>query len=159
MTELMPGSLAPDFTLPTDNGGEITLSSLRGRKVVLFFYPKDDTPGCTAEACAFRDTLPQFECLKVKIIGISRCSPRKHDRFKSKYALNYPLASDETGQVCEKYGVIQEKTMFGRKFMGIERSTFLIDEHGHIQALWRNVSVPGHVDNVRAALTDNRIAA
>lgn len=159
MTELMPGSLAPDFTLPTDNGGEMTLSSLRGRKVVLFFYPKDDTPGCTAEACGFRDALPLFESHKVKVIGISKCSPRKHDRFKAKYGLNFPLASDETGHVCEKYGVLQEKAMFGRKFLGIERSTFLIDEQGYIQALWRNVSVPGHVDTVQAALTDNRLAA
>lgn len=159
MTELMPGSLAPDFTLPTDNGGEITLSSLRGRKVVLFFYPKDDTPGCTAEACAFRDNLQEFESADVRIIGLSQCSPRKHDRFKHKYKLSFPLASDQTGYVCEKYDVIKEKTMFGRKYMGIERSTFLIDEQGRIQALWRKVSVPGHVEAVKSVLNDNRIAA
>ncbi len=159
MTELMPGTFAPDFTLPTDSGGEITLSSLRGRKVVLFFYPKDDTPGCTTEACGFRDALAQFDFLKVKVIGLSKCSPRKHDRFKTKYGLNFPLASDETGHVCEKYDVIQEKAMFGRKYMGIERSTFLIDEQGRIEQIWRNVSVPGHVEAVRSALTANRIAA
>ena len=159
MSELIPGSLAPDFTLPTDNGGEITLSSLRGRKIVLFFYPKDDTPGCTADSCDFRDQLPQFESMNVKVLGISKCNVKKHDRFKSKYELNFPLASDEFGNTCEKYGVWKEKSMYGRKYMGIERSTFLIDENGRIAALWRKVSVPGHVESVLAALQDQAEAA
>lgn len=152
MKDLRIGDPAPDFTLPTDGGEEITLSGLKGQKVVLYFYPKDDTPGCTAESCDFRDNLSEFESLNAQIIGISKCSVSKHDKFKAKHALNFPLASDEHGNVCERYGVWVEKSMYGRKYMGIERSTFLIDEDGKIAGLWRKVSVPGHVSAVRSAL-------
>lgn len=152
MSELIIGQVAPDFTLPTDGDGHVTLSSLRGRNVVLYFYPKDDTPGCTSEACGFRDNLPDFEKLNAAVIGVSKCSVKKHDKFKEKYALNFPLASDENGEVCESYGVWIEKSMYGRKYMGIDRSTFLIDSDGKIANIWRKVSVTGHVDAVRSAL-------
>lgn len=152
MTELTIGDTAPDFTLPGDGGQDISLSSYRGRKVVLYFYPKDDTPGCTTESCAFRDNLPHFKSLGVSVVGISKDSVKKHDKFKAKYDLNFPLASDESSDVCERYGVWVEKSMYGRSYMGIDRSTFLIDEDGKIQALWRGVKVPGHVDTVKAAL-------
>jgi peroxiredoxin Q/BCP len=152
MPELKIGSPAPDFTLPTDNGREITLSKLKGQKVVLYFYPKDDTPGCTTESCGFRDSKPAFEKLNASIIGISKCSVKNHDKFKAKYDLNFPLASDEDGNVCETYGTWTEKSMYGKKYMGIERSTFLIDEQGKIAAIWRKVSVTGHVEDVEAAI-------
>ena len=152
MSDLEIGCPAPDFTLPTDGNGEISLSDLKGHKVVLFFYPKDNTPGCTKEACGFRDALPEFEKLNAKIIGISKCSVKKHDNFKEKQQLNFPLASDENSDVCERYGVWKEKNMYGRKYMGIERSTFLIDENGNIEKIWRKVKVTGHVDEVKKAL-------
>lgn len=146
------GDIAPDFTLPTDGNGTISLSSLRGQNVVVYFYPKDDTPGCTKESCAFNDALPDFESLNTAIIGISKCSVKKHDKFKAKYDLNFPLASDEGNDTCERYGTWVEKNMYGKKFMGIERATFLIDKDGKIAALWRKVKVPGHVEAVREAL-------
>jgi peroxiredoxin Q/BCP len=152
MSELNVGQAAPDFTLPTDGGGEISLSKLKGQKVVVYFYPKDDTPGCTAESCGFRDAMPDFKTLNAQIIGVSKCSVKKHDAFKAKYELNFPLASDENGNVCEMYGVWAEKSMYGKKYMGIERSTFLIDEQGKIAAIWRKVSVTGHVEEVAAAI-------
>jgi thioredoxin-dependent peroxiredoxin len=145
------GDKAPDFTLPTDGGGKLTLSKLRGRKVVLYFYPKDDTSGCTAEACGFRDNFPKFGKLDATVIGISRDSVASHDKFKQKYDLPFSLAADEKGEVCERYGVWVEKSMYGRKYMGIERSTFLIDEKGVVRGLWRKVKVPGHVEAVLAA--------
>ncbi len=154
MQELKIGDAAPDFTLPTDGGGEITLSKFKGKKVVLYFYPKDDTPGCTTESCAFRDGLGEFEDLNAQIIGVSKCSVKMHDKFKAKYGLNFPLASDEHGNVCERYGVWVEKSMYGRQYMGIDRSTFLIGEDGKIAAIWRKVSVPGHAAAVRAGLED-----
>lgn len=147
------GKPAPDFTLPTDGGGSFTLSAQKGKKVVLYFYPKDDTPGCTLESCGFRDSLPEFSKLNVSVVGISKCSVKKHDKFKAKYELNFPLASDENGDVCERYGVWVEKSMYGRKYMGIERTTVLIDEQGIIRALWSKVKVPGHVEDVHAELT------
>ncbi|HSM20388.1 MAG TPA: thioredoxin-dependent thiol peroxidase [Hyphomicrobiales bacterium] len=145
------GDKAPPFTLPTDGGGEISLKDLKGKTVVLYFYPKDDTSGCTAEACAFRDALPDFSKVKAEIIGISRDPVKKHDQFKEKYALNFPLASDEEGKTCEAYGTWVEKSMYGRKYMGIERSTFLIDGTGKIRDVWRKVKVPGHADEVLKA--------
>ena len=144
----MIGKTAPDFTLATDGGGEITLSALKGRKVVVYFYPKDDTPGCTKEACGFRDALPDFSKLDAEIIGVSKDSVAKHDKFKAKYELPFTLASDEDGSVCEAYGTWVEKSMYGRKYMGIDRATFLIDESGVLRAEWRKVKVPGHVDEV-----------
>jgi peroxiredoxin Q/BCP len=145
------GDKAPAFTLSTDGGGEISLDDFRGKPVVLYFYPKDDTSGCTAEACAFRDALPDFSKVKAEIIGISRDPVKKHDQFKKKYALNFPLASDEEGKTCEAYGTWVEKSMYGRKYMGIERSTFLIDGKGVIREVWRKVKVPGHAEAVLKA--------
>ncbi len=152
MAELNIGDQAPDFTLPTDGNEKITLSALRGQNVIIYFYPKDDTPGCTTESCSFRDALPAFEKLGTAIIGISKDSVAKHDKFKAKYNLNFPLASDENGTVCEEYGTWVEKSMYGKKYMGIDRSTFLIDQNGKIAALWRKVKVPGHVEDVQAAV-------
>lgn len=146
------GAKAPDFTLPTDGNGSVTLAKLKGKKVVLYFYPKDDTSGCTAEACAFRDMFPRFKKMDATVIGISRDSVAKHDKFKKKYELPFTLASDEEGKVTEKYGVWVEKSMYGRKYMGIERATFLIDEKGVIQQIWHKVKVPGHADEVLAAV-------
>ena len=148
MTLLTCGNIAPDFTLPTDNEGEFTLSSFIGQKVVIYFYPKDDTPGCTKESCSFKENLGTFNKIGVTVIGISKCSVKKHNKFKEKYALNFPLASDENNDICEQYGVWVEKSMYGKKYMGIERTTFLIDETGKIQNIWNKVKVPNHVDDV-----------
>ena len=145
------GDKAPSFTLPTDGGGKVSLKDFKGKPVVVYFYPKDDTSGCTAEACAFRDQLPDFSKLKTAVIGVSRDSAASHDKFKTKYQLPFPLASDEDGKVCEAYGVWAEKSMYGRKYMGIERSTFLIDGNGILRGVWRNVKVPGHVEAVLEA--------
>jgi thioredoxin-dependent peroxiredoxin len=148
---LEAGDKAPDFTLPADGGGKIALKELKGKPVVLYFYPKDDTPGCTAEACAFRDQLPDFAKVKAQVIGISRDSVASHDKFKKKFKLPFPLASDEDGKVCQAYGVWMEKSMYGKKYMGIERSTFLIDGKGVVRNVWRKVKVDGHADAVLAA--------
>jgi thioredoxin-dependent peroxiredoxin len=145
------GDKAPDFTLPTDGDGSITLSKLKGKKIVLYFYPKDDTSGCTAEACAFRDLFPRFKTMDAEVIGISRDNVARHDKFKKKYELPFTLAADTEGKVTEDYGVWVEKSMYGRKYMGIERATFLIDENGKIQQIWHKVKVPGHADEVMAA--------
>jgi len=145
------GNKAPDFTLPTDGGGTLRLKDLRGKKVVLYFYPKDDTPGCTKEACGFRDALPDFSKLDAVVVGISKDSVARHDKFKAKYELPFTLAADEDGKVCEAYGSWVEKSMYGRKYMGIDRATFLIDETGTLRAEWRKVKVPGHVEAVLAA--------
>jgi peroxiredoxin Q/BCP len=148
---LEAGDKAPSFNLPTDGGGTISLKDLKGKTVILYFYPKDDTSGCTAEACAFRDVLPDFSKAKAKVVGVSKDPVKKHDKFKEKYDLTFPLASDEDGKVCDAYGTWVEKSMYGRKYMGIERSTFLIDGTGVIRAIWRKVKVPGHVDAVLKA--------
>ena len=145
------GDKAPDFTLPADGGGMVSLRALKGKPVVLYFYPKDDTSGCTAEACAFRDALPDFSKLKAEIVGVSRDSVASHDLFKRKFELPFPLASDEDGKVCRAYGVWVEKSMYGRKYMGIERSTFLIDANGVVRKMWRKVKVPGHAQDVLEA--------
>jgi peroxiredoxin Q/BCP len=145
------GDKAPDFTLPTDGNGTIALKALRGKKVVIYFYPKDDTSGCTKEACGFRDAMPDFSKIAATIVGISRDPVRAHDKFKQKYSLPFILASDEGGEVCEKYGVWVEKSMYGRKYMGIERTTVLIDEKGVIRGLWPKVKIDGHVGEVLAA--------
>jgi peroxiredoxin Q/BCP len=145
------GDPAPEFTLPTDGDGTVSLAALRGKKVVLYFYPKDDTSGCTKEACSFRDALPDFSKLTATVIGVSKDSVRAHDKFKTKYGLRFILASDENADTCEKYGVWAEKSMYGRKYMGIERTTFLIDEKGVIRGVWPKVKIDGHVDAVLAA--------
>lgn len=146
------GDKAPEFTLPTDGAGTVKLSELKGKNVVLYFYPKDDTSGCTAEACQFRDQFPKFGRTDATIIGVSRDSVAAHDKFKRKYKLPFTLASDEEGKVTERYGVWVQKSMYGRKYMGIERSTFLIDGKGVIRGIWRKVKVPGHADEVLSAI-------
>jgi peroxiredoxin Q/BCP len=146
------GSSAPDFTLPSDRGDEVTLSALRGRKVVLYFYPKDDTPGCTTQACDLRDAMPRLEGLDAVVLGVSPDSVASHEKFRDKFGLNFPLLADEDHRVAEAYGVWKKKSMYGRTFMGIERSTFLIDEDGKIQEAWRKVSPKDHVDLVQEAL-------
>jgi peroxiredoxin Q/BCP len=145
------GTKAPDFTLPTDGNGEVTMSKLAGQKVVLYFYPKDDTSGCTAEACGFRDALPDYGKTGAVVIGISKDSVAAHDKFKKKHDLPFILASDAQSDVCEKYGAWVEKSMYGRKYMGIDRSTFLIDRSGTVRGVWRKVRVPGHVAEVLKA--------
>jgi peroxiredoxin Q/BCP len=145
------GNKAPDFTLPTDGNGSVTLSKLKGKKVVLYFYPKDDTSGCTAEACGFRDSLPDYGGTGAVVIGISKDSVASHDKFKKKHELPFILASDAGSDVCEKYGVWVEKSMYGRKYMGIERGTFLLDAEGVVRGAWRKVRVPGHVAEVLKA--------
>lgn len=152
MFELNIGDKAPDFTLPASGGGTISLKDYKGRPVVLYFYPKDATSGCTREACDFRDNLVAFNRINAAVIGISRDSVTSHDKFIKKESLNFPLAADEDGSVCSKYGVWVQKNMYGRKYMGIERATFLIDGDGRIAAIWRKVSVPGHVDDVLESL-------
>ncbi|MBD0865066.1 MAG: peroxiredoxin [Rhodobacteraceae bacterium] len=143
---------APDFTLPRDGGTEVTLSSLKGVPVVLFFYPRDDTSGCTKESIGFSQQLPEFEAAGARVFGISRDSVASHEKFIKKHGLTVPLLSDEYGTACEDYGVWKEKTMYGKKFMGIERSTFLIDADGNIAKAWRKVKVQGHVDTVLDAV-------
>jgi peroxiredoxin Q/BCP len=141
---------APNFTLPADNGDKISLRDLRGKQVILYFYPKDDTSGCTKEACGFRDALPKFSKVKAEIIGISKDNITSHQKFKQKYALPFILLSDKDGKVCEAYGVWVDKSMYGRQYKGIERSTFLIDAQGIIRQIWRKVKVDGHVEEVLA---------
>ena len=148
---LQIGDKAPAFTLATDGGGKVTLASLKGKNVVLYFYPKDDTSGCTAEACGFRDEQPKFKKMDAVVLGVSRDSAASHDKFKKKYQLPFTLGSDETSGVCEAFGVWVEKSMYGKKYMGIERTTFLIDGKGKIAQIWRKVKVPGHVEAVATA--------
>ncbi len=151
MTELTEGVLAPDFDLPTDGGGRVRLSELKGRKVVLFFYPKDDTSGCTAESIAFSGLAEQFATADTTILGVSKDSVASHERFKAKHGLAMPLGADTDGGTVEAYGAWVEKSMYGRKYMGIDRSTFLIDRDGKLAKVWRKVKVPGHADAVLAA--------
>jgi peroxiredoxin Q/BCP len=145
------GDTAPDFTLPRDGGGSVTLSSLRPGKVVVYFYPKDDTSGCTIEATDFTAKLAEFQAVGTTVIGISKDSVKSHDKFVAKHGLGVILASDEHGTTCEDWGVWVEKSMYGKKYMGIERSTFLIDGAGKVARAWPKVSVKGHVDEVLAA--------
>ena len=146
--KLAIGDPAPLFNLPTDGGKRVSLSDFIGKKVIVYFYPKDGTSGCTKEACSFRDYKPNFDKKNTIIIGISKDSIKSHENFKENEHLNFILASDGTGEVCEKYQVWVEKSMYGRKYLGIQRSTFLIDEKGKILQIWRKVSVPGHVEEV-----------
>ncbi|MGQ0526885.1 MAG: thioredoxin-dependent thiol peroxidase [Alphaproteobacteria bacterium] len=152
MSPAETGNKAPDFILPRDGGGEISLAQFKGQTVVLYFYPKNDTPGCTQESCDFRDALADFGTLNAQVIGISKDSVKSHDKFRDKYSLNFPLASDEEGHTCEDYGVWMEKSMYGKKYMGIDRSTFLIDKDGKIAQAWRGVKVPDHVNAVKKTL-------
>ncbi len=151
MTELAEGAKAPDFKLPTDGGGTFQLSANKGKPVVLFFYPKDDTSGCTAEAVAFSGAKADFEKLGIVVAGISPDPVKSHDKFRDKHSLTVPLVSDEEKTALSAYGVWKEKSMYGKKYMGVERSTFLIGKDGKVAKAWRKVSVPGHVDEVLAA--------
>jgi peroxiredoxin Q/BCP len=166
MATLNPGDAAPDFSLPRDGGGTVSLSDYRGRKLVLFFYPKDDTSGCTAEAVDFTALKPQFDALGAVLIGLSErfreqgadilgVSPdsvASHDAFRDKHGLTVALASDESTQMLQAYGVWVEKSMYGRNYMGVERTTFLIGPDGVIQRVWPKVSVPGHAEEVLEAV-------
>jgi thioredoxin-dependent peroxiredoxin len=144
------GDRAPDFELPTESGGTVTLSRLKGKPVVVYFYPKDDTSGCTAEAKDFTRLAPDFKKAGVEVIGISPDSPESHQKFARKYDLKVRLAADADKAVANAYGVWVEKSMYGRKYMGVERSTFLIDKAGRIAKAWRKVKVTGHAEEVLA---------
>ncbi|WP_108259323.1 thioredoxin-dependent thiol peroxidase [Mangrovicoccus ximenensis] len=145
------GDNAPDFTLPQDGGDDVTLSAQAPAPVVLYFYPKDDTSGCTKEAIAFTGLMPEFEAVGVKVMGISKDTVAKHAKFRAKHELGVQLLSDEDGAVCEAYGTWVEKSMYGKKYMGIERSTFLIGADGKVAQVWRKVKVPGHAEAVLEA--------
>lgn len=145
------GDTIPAFDRPTDGDGQISSDSLKGAPFVLYFYPRDSTPGCTKEAEAFRDQIGDFEGLNIRIIGVSRDTITKHDKFKAKYELPFPLISDEDGSLCEAFGVWVEKKNYGKTYMGIERSTFLVDADGVIREIWRKVRVAGHVEKVLEA--------
>lgn len=151
---LEEGKKAPDFTLPGNGGEKIKLSALKGAPVVLYFYPKDDTSGCTKEAIAFSELKPEFDALGIEIIGLSPDSAASHDKFIAKHDLAVRLAADEDKKVVEKYGVWVEKSMYGKKYMGVERTTFLIDKAGKIARIWRKVRVPGHAEAVLEAARD-----
>jgi thioredoxin-dependent peroxiredoxin len=149
---LSPGSPAPDFTLDTDAGTPLTLSDLRGRTVVLYFYPKDDTPGCTAQSCEFRDAFPRFDDANAVILGVSPDSVRKHARFRKKYDLPFTLLADVGHTVADRYGVWKEKTFWGRKYWGNERTTFVIAPDGTIAHVFEKVKPEGHAAEVAAVL-------
>ncbi len=150
-TRVAEGDAAPDFVLSTDGGGSVTLSALQGKPVIVYFYPKDDTSGCTKEAIGFSEAKTDFDALGATIIGISPDSAAKHDKFIAKHDLTIQLGADEDKTVAEAYGVWVEKSMYGKKYMGVERSTFLVAADGTIAKAWRKVKVPGHVDEVLAA--------
>ena len=152
MPALKPGSPAPDFSLPTGTGEVLSLKDLKGKKIVLYFYPKDNTSGCTKEACAFNDDLARVKKKGAVVIGVSPDSAVSHAKFSGKYDLTFPLLSDESKGMLKKYGVWKEKSMYGRKYMGVVRSTFIIDENGIITHIFPKVTVDGHVDEVLAAL-------
>lgn len=148
------GKNAPNFSLPSDEGTEISLSELKGKNVVLYFYPKDDTPGCTIEAQDFTRKLKDFEKLDAIVLGVSKDSVKSHCKFIEKYSINFNLLADEKQEACKNYDVIKEKSMMGKKYMGIERSTFLINKLGKISKIWREVKVNGHVDEVLESLKE-----
>ena len=163
INELQIGDDAPELDLPTDGSGNVDLDDFIGKKnVVVYFYPKDDTPGCTLEAQGFRDRNVEFaKTADTVIIGVSKDSCKSHDKFKEKYGLNFHLASDESGETCNNFGTWVEKSMYGKKYMGISRDTFLIDKNGKIAQIWRKVKVDGHVDEVLEAakkLNQSRVA-
>lgn len=142
------GDTIPDFTLPVDGGGTLSSADLAGKKVILYFYPKDSTSGCTKEACAFRDMMPDFSAADAVVIGVSADTAGSHQKFKEKNGLNFPLVADTEKKLIEDFGVWVEKSMYGKKYFGIERATFLIDGHGVIRQVWRKVKVPGHAQAV-----------
>ncbi|MFT6105954.1 MAG: peroxiredoxin Q/BCP [Rickettsiales bacterium] len=142
------GKIAPSFSAFCDDGSKIDLSELRGKNVVLYFYPKDDTPGCTIEAQDFTNNIEKFVSLNTVVLGVSRDSVKRHCNFIQKYNLAFNLISDEDSEVCSVYGVLKEKSMFGKKYLGIDRSTFIVDKKGDVVAVWDSVKVKGHVDEV-----------
>ena len=146
------GDKVPNFKLPTDGGGQLALADLKGGKTVLYFYPKDDTSGCTQEAKDFTALAKDFAKAKTRIVGVSKDPPKKHDKFKEKYGIPYTLISDEETSLCQAFGIWVQKTLYGRKYMGIERSTFLIDDKGKIRKVWRKVKVKGHAADVLSSL-------
>lgn len=148
------GDVAPDFDLAADDGSRVRLSELRGRKVVLYFYPKDDTSGCTTQACDLRDALGRIEERNALVLGVSPDPVSSHRKFKQKYGLNFPLLADTEREAAEAYGVWKEKSMYGRRYMGVERSTFIIDEEGRIQQAWRKVKPAEHALRVVETLSD-----
>jgi peroxiredoxin Q/BCP len=148
---LTQGDAAPDFTLASDGGGTVSLSQFKGRKLVLYAYPKDDTPGCTQEAMAFNALRKDFATANTAILGVSPDPVKSHDKFKKKHGLDFPLAADETQGMLAAYGIWVEKSMYGRQYMGVERSTFLIDTDGKIARIWRKVKVAGHAEEVLEA--------
>jgi peroxiredoxin Q/BCP len=148
------GKVAPDFTLTSDTGETVSLSSLRGKPVVLYFYPKDNTPGCTKQACGIRDAWGEFERRGAVVLGVSPDSVKKHAKFREKYALPFTLLADEDHAVAEKYGVWVEKSFAGKKYMGVERSTFVIDAEGNLSKVMRRVKPDTHADDVLAALPE-----
>ena len=148
MTELKIGDAAPDFTLPRNGAGDVNLAGLKGKAVVLYFYPKDDTSGCTAQAIDFSAMGADFEAANAVVIGISPDSVKSHDKFAAKHSLTVMLASDEERQVLETYGVWKEKSMYGKKYMGVERTTYLVAPDGKIAHIWNKVKVPGHAQDV-----------
>lgn len=148
------GDKAPDFTLAADDGAKVKLAGLRGKPVVLYFYPRDNTPGCTREACAFRDRKKELAKLGATVLGVSTDTVESHAKFRDKFSLNFPLLADVDHKVAEKYGAWTEKNMYGKKSMGIQRSTFLIDAAGLVQKVWKKVSVDGHDDQVLEALKE-----
>ena len=152
MAVLKPGAKAPDFELPTGDGGTLSLAALRGKKVVLFFYPKDDTPGCTREACSFQENLRRITGKGAAVVGVSVDPAASHAKFAEKYGLTFPLVSDAKQQIVKKYGVWKEKSMYGKTYMGTERTTFIIDATGVVTHIFPKVKVDGHVDEVLAAL-------
>jgi peroxiredoxin Q/BCP len=146
------GAPAPDFELRDDRGKEVRLSRLRGKAVVLYFYPKDDTPGCTREACSFRDRKSEIEGRGAVVLGVSPDTVASHGKFRDKHSLNFPLLADPDHQVAEAYGAWREKNLYGKKALGVQRSTFLIDAAGKVRKVWKKVSVAGHDEEVLAAL-------
>lgn len=154
MKELNIGDLVPDFKLLSDGRGEVDIQNLRGKNVVIYFYPKDDTPGCTIEAKDFSCKLDDFKKVNVEVLGISKDDLKRHEKFRNKYNLEHILLSDVTGEVCEKFGCWVEKSMYGKKYMGIARKTFLIDKNGLIKKIWPAVKINGHVDEVLQAINE-----
>ncbi len=152
--ELKEGMMAPTFTAEATGGGTISLGDFKGKTVVLYFYPKDSTPGCTREACAFRDAQAQMKKLGAVVLGVSRDSLKSHESFAAKQELKFPLLSDPERKIIDAYGVWKEKSMYGKTSMGIERSTFLIDGEGRIRRIWRKVKVDGHDEEVLAAIKE-----
>ena len=155
---LQAGDKAPEFDLPTDTG-RVSLASLKGKKIVLYFYPKDDTSGCTSEALQFSSEVEEFAKVGAVIVGVSKDSTASHAKFRLKHDLTVELAADTTGEIVETYGAWVEKSMYGRKYMGIERTTFLIDERGTIEKIWPKVKVDGHTDEILAVLNGKKKAA